>query len=446
MEPRKGRFWFVGGLFLILAAGLSGPTDSAARRAGTPREAIPAAFRITPVREAFFPYYGTAFNSLSKRYVAFFGEAGLHDFIISTRLFDAKGRALAGPAVIGRMQDDYLDDGDSVFNAREKQIFSVGCSMDYDAVNGQLLDGSGRSLGAAGKFVLIKARSGRDTAIYPRVLLLPTVNRYLVAWGRKLQPDDGRNGIYFAILNADLTFRVRPRLLRAMATKNTVCAAYPELVGDRILWGSAQDGAGGSVKPVVWFTDLKGNIMTQYGANGLIFPGGSIKGRGQVHAVTGPPDGRILLHWNAADTGSALTQTYRETSYRLMDPTGRFLTPVLAMPRRAAFQTSADAVYNASEKRFFWACAEVLVQFQENPLRQYFGFKLWGYYTDQDGRLVDKKGTPKIAPVALTGTISDPKSGTMFGGMEFNPSDRSYFLSYWTYGEKSAAAWGLIYK
>jgi len=119
---------------------------------------------------------------------------------------------------------------------------------------------------------------------------------------------------------------------------------------------------------------------------------------------------------------------------------------VLAMPRRAAFQTSAQAVYDVPQKRFFWACVEVLIQFQENPLRQDFGFKLWGYYTDPDGRLVDKKGAPRIAPVALTGTLGDPKSGTMFGGMAFNPSDCSCFLSYWTYGEKSAAAWGLIYK
>jgi hypothetical protein len=218
---------------------------------------------------------------------------------------------------------------------------------------------------------------------------------------------------------------------------------------DKILWGSADDAPGGNVKPVVWFTDFKGRVLTNYGANGLIYPGGTLKALGYVQPTLDPDHGIVLLSWNSADHPSSSPITCLESCYRMMDTDGVFKSAVLKIPKREAFQLQPLVQYVKPEKRFFLVCSEYKIMSSQKPTRFYFGGKLWGFYMDERGRLEDKQGNYVVAPIPLTTTFLDPTTGMIPGGLTFRAKDKSFLVTYMIFyltSEIHFEDWGLIYK
>jgi hypothetical protein len=279
------------------------------------------------------------------------------------------------------------------------------------------------------------------------VLWLRSANQYVITWTYDdfKNPANPRNGQYLTVLGRDFSPQVKPKLVKWQQMKNGLHYSSLAVLPDKLIWGSSVDSTGTSVKPAVWLTDFKGRIMTSVGVYGMLYPDGAIPAATHVWPTYDPDHGRVLLHWIYVDGAPA---TYQENRYRVMDARGRLRTGVRTVPKREPFQLPGTVLYNPVEKRFFWACAEYKITYQEKPERWFYGGKIWGFYLDSDGHFEDKKGVDTLSPIPLTYTFLDPTKGMLFDRLAVNSSDGSAFAAYELFRQavETDEYWGLIYR
>ncbi len=441
---------------ISLAGGSSAARDSASRASAGPRfmepwspPDLPQAFQISPLRQSGFLLIGGVYNPVLDRHIVFLFERTAAADNIYSRQLNPKGQPASAWQKIWENEPDSIGETGLGYNGRDNTIFMVGTDGADDQIYGLALDGRGLPRGGKATPFIIKPKSGEYTAGPVRVVWLPASNQFVVQWSCiLLDAGDARNGQYLAVYDRNFKKVIGPRLVR----QQTMVQGHPAFLlplEDKILWGSADDAPGGNVKPVVWFTDFKGRVLTNYGANGLIYPGGTLKSLGYVQPALDQDHGIVLLSWNSADNPSQGSITYLENCYRMMDTGGVFKSAVLKIPKREAFQMQPLVQYVQSEKRFFLVCSEYKIMSSQKPLRQFFGGKLWGFYMDERGRLEDKQGNYVVAPIPLTMTFLDPTIGMIPGGLTFRAKDKSFLITYmiiYLSSEAHFEDWGLIYK
>lgn len=266
-------------LFLVLLS--SGVVPSPGRDAGAGRPflgpeippAVPQAFRITPARKGKFYYLDAVYNSRTGRFIAFYIESFTRDTVYS-RVFDAKGRALSGPVKIVDGNPKTMGRFSVAYNPVEDEIFLIGGEGTFKEVKGIPLDGSGRLRNGVLTVIQIKPETTTYSAIYPSVYWIPAKNQYAVTWAHSWwqKPLDPLSGHYLAVYDKDFVRVAGPRHVRQQTNKNDNLRSFLCPLDNGLLWGSAEDGTGTKIKPVVWLTDFKGKILTGFGSNGLVYP------------------------------------------------------------------------------------------------------------------------------------------------------------------------------
>jgi len=418
-------------------------------RSGTsrPGDSVPALFRLTPQTPGYYWHLGEIFNPASNRYFFFFFEPQGQTAVIWCRQFNIHGRPLSGFQKIIELPDEWITEGAVAYNQTEKCMFLVWSSANYDVVKGMPLDNYGRTMGGA-TIITIKRAQRYNSALNVQVAWLPSVNRYAVAWtyANDISPYSAMNGPYLTVLDRNFTFWIKAKKVYSMTHRNDLHFLYMKPAGNGLLWTGREDGDGRSIQPMAFFTDDRGNVLKTIG---VIYPGQPVKGLGLVQAAFDPDVKTVLLFWAAADTYDDADWTSALHYYRIMGGEGVFQGPVKTMPHRAALQAFGSVCYNPVEKRFFWVVQEYADYYSPNPYRSEYKGKLWAYYMDTNGRLLNKNGRPAIAPIPLTNTVSDPGLGSRLWGLVLNPYHNSYWTGYWRYSTQGPAcydAWGLIYK
>jgi hypothetical protein len=447
----------IAALFLMLLAGGVIPYPRAASSApaapsfmepGSP-PALPQAFRITPPHKGKFYYLDAVYNSRTDRFIAFYIESFARDTVYS-RVFDAQGRALGSPVKLFDANPKTMGRLSFAYNPVEDEIFLVGAENTYDEIQGIPLDGSGRLPGGVLTIIEIKPHSTEYSGLIPKVYWISAMNQYAVSWGHSLweKPLDPLNGHYLSVYDKDFVRVSGPRLVRQQTAKNGNCISYICPLKNGLLWGSAEDGAGTKLKPVIWLTDFKGKIQTGFGAEGFAYPEAAGGYNGYVYPVLDTDTSTVLLVWNAADQLFPWDQTKAENHYRLLNLDGSFLSAIRKIPKKQPFQTAPRTMYLTSEKRYFLVCPEYLDIGTINPRLFDYGGKLWGFYMDSRGNLVTKAGAPGAVPVPLTGTFTDPKVGMILQSLTGPAREGALFVAYeleQVLGQTSEA-WGLTYK
>jgi len=438
----------------LLAAGV---VPSPGREAGAGQSfvapgspsALPQAFRITPAQSGKYYYRDAVYNSRTDRFIAFYVESFARDTIYS-RVFDAKGRALSGPVKIFDMNPKTMGWFSVAYNPVEDEIFLVGAEGTYKEVKGIPLDGSGHLRNGVLTVIQIKPETTTYSAIYPSVYWIPAKNQYAVTWAHSWwqKPLDPLNGHYLAVYDKDFVRVAGPRHVLQLTAKNDNRRSFLCPLDNGLLWGSAEDGAGTKLNPVVWLTDFKGKIVSGFGSKGFAYPEPAGGFGCFVRPVSDPDTNAVLLVWNVADQLFPWDQTKSVNHYRLMNSDGSFGTSIKTIPKKRPFQTAPRAVYLASEKRYFLICPEYEDVGTLDPRRFDFGGKLWGFYMDSRGNLVTKAGASGAVPVPLTPTFTDPKVGMSLKSLAGPARDGSLFVAYELdqVSGQTAEAWGLIYK
>ena len=442
-------------VFLLAAGVVPSPGRDADAGAGQPLlgpgspPAIPQAFRITPPRTGKFYYREAVYNSRTGRFIAFYVESFARDTVYS-RVFDAKGTALGGPVKLFDTNPRTMGRLSVAYNPVEDEIFLVGAEETYKEVKGIPLDGAGRLRDGVLTVIQIKPETTTYSAIYPSVYWIPAKNQYAVTWAHSWwqKPLDPLSGHYLAVYDKDFVRVAGPRHVRQQTNKNDNLRSFLCPLDNGLLWGSAEDATGTKLKPVVWLTDYNGKILTEFGSNGFSYPEAAGGFGCFVQPVLDPDTGAVLLVWNIADQFYPWDQTKSVNHYRLMNADGSFRTSIKTIPKRRSFQTAPRIVYLASEKRYFLVCPEYEDIGSLDPMRCYFGGKLWGFYLDSRGNLVNKAGSSGAVPVPLTATFTDPKVGMILMSLAGPAQDGSLFVAYVLaqVSGQTAEAWGLIYK
>jgi len=431
------------GLPAIVSTGLGRPT------AGLSRASLPTPFRITPARNGLFFGDSVLYNPKLDRYVVFFDEqlSGWKQEYFS-RVLDANGQPLCGAQKIFSSDPGLVGIPWIAYNPREDTFFFVSITRKR-SIYGLALDSRGRPLGGRATPISIKGDSGEDTIVRPNVAWIPSINQFAVSWisSKTDDPANSRNGYYLAMFDNHFKKVFGPRKVREQSVKNCYnLRAFVLPLEDKLLWGSADDAQGSAMKPILWFTDFKGEVLESYGKKGLVYPGDAVPYGGWVRAALDPDHGVVLLYWTYSDHSNSGKMKYWENSTRMMSTDGVFKTSVFKMPRRQPFQSDLIAEYAEAEKRFFLVCQEYII-FSNSSYYQ-FGGKLWGFYMDEKGRLENKQGKHVVAPIPLTETNLDPHGRIYLGDVASRPEDNSFFIFYGLNDRQSNddQVWGLIYK
>jgi hypothetical protein len=439
--------------FMLLCGILAGAGRAAlalAEQNPHPRPAtgLPAPFKIVESSKNCYNIC-VEFNPISNRYVVFYVVPVSDDLTqIYARLYGVQGKALGGPRLAFDI-DEYLREVAIGYNKQDDRFLLVVNAYDkHRAVIAVALDGQGRRL-ADQPQVSVKTDISPHEGLSPAVAWIPETNQYAIAWSSidSFHPDDTRNGVYLTVLNADLSLKVKSKIIRHMSCKASSLIPSIRPVGKRILWGTAEDDAQGLVRPVAWFTNLGGRIEKGLGAGGFIYPGPAISALGTVRSTYDPEHDRFLLGWGEADSYEINKATYWKNSFRIVDSRGVFRSATADLPRTAKFQGEGQIIYNPAEKRFFWPCNEYQILYERGE-RSYYGMKLWGSYLDHLGNLEDKKGNDKRISYPLTNPIKEPDLKGFFRTVAYNPGDNSYFVAYDTknFNTNKFKCWGIIYK
>jgi hypothetical protein len=439
-------------LILVGAAAILGWITREARGANPPAPGVPQPFRIA--RMAYVPAYvdGVIYNPHSDLYVviihACFNQK-LSRFY--TRLFKADGTPRGGLREVIEI-DGYIYSVSVTYNSQDDLILVVGSGgsskTQFDSIRAGVLDGQGR-LVESQPYIDIKDESGTFTGFFPQAAWIAETNQYAVAWSswNPYKTSDPANGHYLAVLNSDLSFKVKGKQVRRQA-----CSVYQPSyihilpVGKKILWGGADVANAEQLKPVAWFTRLNGSVLPGYGSQGFIYPGTPVKGGGSLVPAYDPDHDRFLLYWNVGDDYYSDKTTYCRTYFRIMDSKGRFRSGTSALPQKTAFQTSGCAVLNSQEKRFFFVGPEYRILSHGNTW--HYGLKLWGFYLDHLGHIEDKSGKDRVVSYPLTDTLMDSHQDGALNAVGFSPKDNSYFIAYGVYDEANRRVDlnGIIYK
>ncbi len=413
---------------------------------------IPSAVKVSPKRGGDFDSFGVFYNPYIDRYVVFLAEYVGTKKILYSRLFNRKGKPASGFQKILEAHQADIAFIDVAYNQQDNVFFMVGCDGDFDHIGGILCNGEGLWLNPDEEGMTIKKSTGLATGFLPQVTWIPATNQYAVNWGsiNFRRHEELRNGQYLSVLNSDLSFAVTKRKVRAQTMRNDYYYASILPIEDKLLWTSAEDGTGEKIQPVVWFTNLKGKILPQYGneGNGLTYPHSAVEGEGQVHAAYNDVEDIIFLYWEQSDGFYIDEQTYRENRFRLMDSNGEFKGPWMIAPRKYPFQKSGAVHYNPVENRFFWMVPEHKTLFSANPYRSNIRGKLWGSYVGNEGDFESKSGKQRWNPVALTRYFSGTNTAMWYYGYAYNDLTNEYFILYALHDYKTGdyEFWGILYK
>jgi len=446
-----------GWLLVALSVGavLLGGFSYAARDADTPEPSeasLPTPFLIARMPWTLAGMDAVIYNPVSGRYVVFLRVAySLKLSRLFTRVYKPDGTPASGLRMACEITSAIIS-VDVAYNAKDDRFLVVASYGNdktmYDGIKAGVLDGQGR-LVANQPFIEIKEQTGPFTGLMPQAVWIAETDQYAVSWNSwsYLKPTDPSNGHYLAVLNADLSFKIRGRQVRQQAVLREepfIASICP--VGGRLLWGSAEMVGSSWVKPVAWFTDLKGKVLTDYGYDGILSPGPMVKAGGAVAAAGNPDQDRILLHWNVADNIQMNKQTFAKNFFRIMDEEGAFVSAPKALPKTSAFQPPGAAVFNSGEGRFFVVAPEYRVV-SHGSLGSY-GMKLRGFYVDAQGRIEDKAGNDRIIGYDLTKAVLDPHKSSVLEALAYDPGTSSYFIGYGIGDEyaKTVDFMGIIYK
>lgn len=418
---------------------------------GTARggDGIPQVFRITPTQSRHSTLAGVVYSPKLRFYVVFYVDHGAADLVFS-RLYNANGQPMSGPQKILEMKLFSISGITVAYNARDDCFLLVGGDEHYDALNGVRLDGRGRLPGGPLTVIPVKPSTGDLSAFYPMAQWIAAASQYAVTWTYwdRNSPNHPRNGAYLTVLNRDFSVDLEPKLVRAQRMKDYPQVARLGVLADKLIWGGSEQASGSTRRPLAWFTDLEGKVLSSLGAAGRIVPEGGGPGWMSILPVVDPDHERILLGWSYSDEYQSGDAGYFENHFRLIDGRGRFTTGLRIVPKRQPFQFPGGACYSPAEKRFFWVCDEYKIVHQDKPERSFFGGALWGFYLDSDGNFEDKKGNDALSPVPLTYTNLDPTMSTSFRGLAANADQKSYLVVYTLERRNSGSneLWGLIYK
>lgn len=415
--------------------------------------AIPSPVKVSPKRKGDFYPYGLFYNPTIDRYVVFLMEAvSNREIILYSRLFNRKGRPASGFQKVFQAHRTDVGFLNIAYNQQDNVFFVVGCDSNFDEIKGILCDGEGRWLNPEEEGVIIKGESGILTGFVPQVTWIPSTNQYAVNWTlvNYRKPEDFRNGQFLSVLNSDLSFKVKKRKVRKQTMKNNWYYAKILPLEDKLLWTTTQDAQGMKLQPVVWFTNLKGKILNQYGdeGDGFIYPHPAVDGRGRVSAAYNDVEDTIFLYWDQSNSDYSDQEAYREHRFRLMDSNGEFKGPWMIVPRKYPYQNGSSVSYNPVENRFFWITSEYRILSSSNPYRSNVRGKLWGFYVGNDGNFESKTGKQLWRPIALTRYFSSMDISMDYAGCAYNDSRNEYFILYVLYDYKSESSeiWSILYK
>jgi len=412
---------------------------------------LPKPFRITPEQNGQFRAEPVQYNPKLDRYVVFYEEylsTSSWDVAFFSRIYDPTGKPTSGAQKIISSDPGMVGAGLVYFayNALEDTFFFVSLTRNR-SIYGLALDGSGRPLGGGATPIQINENSQANAVVGPNVAWIPSVNRFAVSWTSSdvKDPANSRNGYYLAIFDSHFKKVFGPKKVRGQFVNNGYFLSATVLpLEDKLLWGSADDAPNSAMRPVLWFTDFKGEVQKSYGQKGLIYPGGAIPYGGWVQTALDPDQGVVLVYWRYSNHHDVSKMKYWEYSTRILGTDGVFKTSAFKMPRQQPFQYAMIAACAAAEKRFFLVCEEYIT------FRTSYGGKFWGFYMDEKGRLENKKGQHGAAPIPLIETNLNPR-GFIFlgGGLAPSADNKSFFLTYNLRDYRQHfpfQAWGLIYK
>lgn len=437
------------------AAALLGGFSYAARGAGAPEPSeasLPTPFLVARMPYAMAGMDAIIYNPASDRYVVFIRVAYSRKLSrLFTRLYKPDGAPASGLRMACEIASAILS-VDVAYNAKDDRFLVVASYGNdktmYDGIKAGVFDGQGL-LVANQPFVEIKPQTGLFTGLMPQAVWIAETNQYAVGWNswNIVKPTDPSNGHYLAVLNSDLSFKIRGRQVRQQAVLREepfLASICP--VGGRLLWGSAEMVGSSWVKPVAWFTDLKGKILTDYGYDGILTPGPMVKAGASVAAAGNPGRDRILLHWNVSDHIQPKKQTFAKNFFRVMDGEGAFVSTPKALPKTSAFQSYGAAVFNSGEGRFFIVAPEYRVI--GHGSLGYYGMKLRGFYVDSQGHIEDRAGKDRAVGYDLTAAVLDPHKSSVLEALAYDPGTSSYFIGYGIGDEyaKTVDFMGIIYK
>jgi hypothetical protein len=417
-------------LILVGAAAVLGWISRETQGADISAPGLSTPFKIARMPEVATSIVKVAYNPNSDRYIVFilvrFSEKLSRIF---TRLYKADGRP-AGGLRRALEVDGAAQTVDVAYNPKDDRFLAVASIGYLDAIKAAVFDGQG-GLVENQPVIEIKPEGEMYSGFAARAAWIEKTNQYAVAWSswnpNKLS--DPANGHYLAVLNSDFSFKIKGKQVRQQA-----CPAHalPYLsilhVGDKILWGTSEAVGANGIKPVAWFTRPNGAVLTGYGKNGFIYPGQTVEMGALVVPVYDAVHKRFLLYWNVADSPYSYKQTYNKNYFRIMDDRGVFKSPTAALPQKTAFQRMGQAIPNSEEGRFFFVAPEY--QVLDHGQTFHYGMKLWGFYIDYQGHIVDKNGKIRTVSYPLTAPILDHYQIGSAGNSGFSPEDNSYFISY----------------
>jgi hypothetical protein len=417
-------------------------------------------FRITPKKKAAYMWIGAVWNPNLNLYIAMFyefklGIPGGPEQTLYSQLFNRKGKK-AGPlnkltTISG--SDEFSFHFDMTLNEIENEIFVVWSRKSYDEILGITLSGDGRVLPGVEK-KQIKKPEGPASGLFPKVVWIKSRNQYAVAWSHltSQNPTNPDNGFYLALLKPNLKPKLKPTKVKQQSMKNyyyLVTSLLP--MHDRILWGAAQDSAK-KIRPVVWFTDYKGEVIKVPKAkwDGSIFPGPKAKGGAQVFVDQNPTQDQYLLMWNVGDYQDYRYRTFGNTYYRIMNSDGSFAFKKRKLPKKFRFPYDAIPVYNPQNNRFLVVYSEYKNLFVDNPLVEFQGGRLWATYIDSDGKL-GLPDDPSEDAFPLTDLFTDNQTGMFLYEVIYNPFYDEYLIvfmlaDYTVPYDTSSDIWGIILK
>lgn len=419
-------------------------------------------FRISPKKKADYNFMGAVYNPNLDLYVVFFFDYkydshGPHQTIFSQK-FNRKGKKAGSLYTIraAHGQENFMPFMGITLNERDNEILYIWNDSRYDTISGVRLNGEGRIFYEDGSPLIktIKPSSQALSGFLPKAVWIPSTNQYAVGWTfyDYLKPSNLDNGFYLSVLNANLKSKLKPTKVKQQSMKNINYVVTTLLtLEDGLLWGSAQDSAK-KFKPVVWFTDFKGEAMVgpHTKRDGSIFPGKKVKGRGFVKAGHNPYLDQFLLMWDAADKPSSADETFRDTYFRIMNGDGSFLFKKRKMPKGFRFQTYPQAVFNPVSNNYFVLYSEYKIVYQFDPYLSYYGGRLWATYIDNQGN-VGLPDDPGQNAFPLTDVFNDKESLMRPLEVIYNPVRNEYLVIFEvvdtsSLGNWTSDIWGIIIK
>lgn len=417
---------------------------------------VPTPFQISPVRSANFRTSGAFLNPRSKLLVVFFWEDGASRQRLLSRRFDGSGNPVGGTHIILEIPAKSMSRMVVVYSATDDRYLLAGADYDSDCVKGLLLDGNGRSLnpgraGGEGDLVIIKPETKRGSVQNLTLGWIPALNRYLVVWtySNWASRSDPVNGHYLTVLDGSLKTIQKTRQVRSQPMRRKTYGIRTLIpLQDRILWGSGEDAPNyrAGSRPVVWFTDFRGNVLTSCApaTGGFINPGGTVPDEYGVLAAHNPKAGLFLLHWHVIGSLATSEAESAETQFRIMDERGRFKSSLKIAPKTQLFQYRSLSGYLASQDRFFLACLEY--KNWDKAAGYFWGGKLLGFYVNNRGGIEDKAGRPSASPVTLLSYVNDLSGHVNFEALVPEVPDATLFAGYSIVKKKSPqqSLWGLL--